>query len=134
MPVSVRILVLLCGLAFFWTFLLLAKRGSVKPFYSGLWLLVALAMLSLVIFEKHYKLLADALQIRDASFLVFVGAIVFLLVYVVHLSIKVSELSDRAQELITTVAILEREQRAETRGPLNPIEPHSPSPERKGTI
>lgn len=111
MPPSVRFLVVCCALAFFGTFLLLAKRGSVKPFYSALWLVVSGGMLSLVVFEKHYKHAADWLGLRDASFLVFVGAILFLLVYVVHLSIKISELSDRVQELISNTAILERDQR-----------------------
>ena len=33
MPLSLKILVVICASAFFLTFLLLAKRGSVKPFY-----------------------------------------------------------------------------------------------------
>ncbi len=108
MPVSLRILVVLCSLAFLATFLFLAKRGTVKPFYSALWLAVSFLMLSLVVFEKFYKGIADDLGIRDASFLVFVGAILFMLVYILHLSVKISELSDRMQEVISTVSILER--------------------------
>jgi hypothetical protein len=108
MPPALRILVVVCSLAFLGTFLFLAKRGSVKPFYSALWLLVSFLMFSLVIFERFYKSVADELGIRDASFLVFVGAILFMLVYILHLSIKMSELSDRMQEVISTVAILER--------------------------
>ncbi len=108
MPLSLKILVVLCSLAFLGTFLLLAKRGAVKPFYCVLWLMVSLLMFSLVLFEKTYKTIADDLGIRDASFLVFVGAILFMLVYILHLSVKFSELSDRMQEVISTVAILER--------------------------
>jgi hypothetical protein len=108
MPVSLKILVFLCSTAFFGTFLFLAKRGAVKPFYSTLWLLVSVLMLSLAILEKQYKSLADELGIRDASFLVFVGAILFMLVYILHLSLKISELSDRMQEIISNVSILEQ--------------------------
>jgi hypothetical protein len=108
MPLSLKILVVICAAAFFLTFLLLAKRGSVKPFYSALWLLISLLMLSVATFEKFYKSIADHLGIRDASFLIFVGAILFLLVYVLHLSVKISELSDRMQEVISSVAILDQ--------------------------
>ena len=108
MPLSLKILVVICAAAFFLTFLLLAKRGSVKPFYSALWLLISLLMLSVATFEKFYKGIADRLGIRDASFLIFVGAILFLLVYVLHLSVKISELSDRIQEVISNVAILDQ--------------------------
>ncbi len=108
MPLSLKILVVLCAGAFFVTFLWLAKRGSVKPFYSALWLLISLLLLSLVVFEKIYKSLADHLGIRDASFLIFVGAILFLMIYVLHLSVKISELSDRMQEVISNAAILDQ--------------------------
>src|SRR5438105_2656949 len=111
MPVALKILVVLCSGAFLGTFLLLAKRGAVKPFYSTLWLIVSFLMLSLVVFEKFYKSIADHLGIRDASFLVFLAAILFMLVYILHLSIKMSELSDRIQEVISNLAILERQVR-----------------------
>jgi hypothetical protein len=114
MPPSLKILVVICASAFLLTFLLLAKRGSVKPFYSALWLLISLLMFSVAAFEKCYKGVADHLGIRDASFLIFVGAILFLLVYVLHLSVKISELSDRMQEVISNVAILD--QRIRERG------------------
>ena len=109
MTLSLKIIAVLCALALFGTFLFLVRKRSVTPFYSTLWLGVSILMLSLVVFEKFYKSIADLLHIRDASFLVFIGAIVFLLVYVLHLSIKLSELSDRVQELISSVAVLDKE-------------------------
>jgi hypothetical protein len=126
MTFPIKILVLLCATAFFFTFLLLIKRGSVKPFYSSLWLLVSLLMFSVVPFEGCYKQVATWLNIRDASFLVFLGAIVFLLLYVLHLSIKISELSDRMQELISQTAILDQTLRK-----LNPEPPAGPAPQAK---
>jgi len=109
MSLNLKIIALLCALVLFATFLFLVRKRSVTPFYSTLWLGVSVLMLSLVVFEKFYKSIADHLQIRDASFLVFIGAIVFLLVYVLHLSIKLSELSDRVQELISNVAVLDKD-------------------------
>jgi hypothetical protein len=108
MPPNVKIMAALCAVAFFMIFLFLVRRRSIKPFYASLWLCVSALMLSLVVFERFYKELADWLQLRDASFLIFLGAIGFLSVYALHLSIKVSEISDRVQELISQVAILDR--------------------------
>ena len=108
MQLSLKIIAALCSVAFFVTFLFLVRKRSVTPFYSTLWLCVSVLMLSLVVFEGFYKSIAVHLHIRDASFLVFIGAILFLLVYVLHLSVRMSELSDRVQELISSVAVLDR--------------------------
>lgn len=111
MQASLKILILLFGIIFLIIFISLLRRRNVKPFYSTLWLLVSLFMISLVVFEKLYKWIATTLGITDASFLVIVGIISFLLVYVLHLSVKISQMSDRIQELISSNAILEHKLR-----------------------
>jgi hypothetical protein len=68
-------------------------------------------MLSVVLFESVYKWIATELGLTDASFLIIVVLISFLMVYVLYLSIKVSEMSDRIQELISHNGILENELR-----------------------
>ncbi|PKP39117.1 MAG: hypothetical protein CVT98_03210 [Bacteroidetes bacterium HGW-Bacteroidetes-15] len=109
MNISLKILVVLVGILFSFIFFSLARKKSIKPFYTTLWLLVTLFIFSLVIFEKFYKWVATQLGITDASFLVIVGFISFLLLYVLYLSIKISVISDRIQELISHSSILENE-------------------------
>ena len=109
MPLSIKLLVLVFGLVFLAIFISLLRKKSMKPFYSILWLLVAFFMLSLVVFEKFYKWIATTLGVYDATVLVIIGLILFLLMYVLHLSIKISEMSDRIQELISHTSILEHE-------------------------
>jgi len=109
MALNFKILTLLFGIIFFMIFISAVRQKSFKTFYSTLWLLVSLFMFSLVVFEKAYKTIATLLGIRDASFLVIVSLIAFLLVYVLHLSEKVSIMSDRIQELISHNSILENE-------------------------
>jgi hypothetical protein len=109
MPQYIKILLTLFSISFFTGFVLLVRHRSVKPFYSFLWLTIALGMLSIVVFERVYKAIATMLGISDASFMVMVGLITFLLVYVFYLSIKISEMSDRIQELISFSAMLEHE-------------------------
>lgn len=109
MNISLKILVVLVGILFSLIFFSLARKKSVKPFYTTLWLIVTLFIFSLVVFEKFYKWVASQLGIADASFLVIVGFISFLLLYVLYLSIKISVISDRIQELISHSSILENE-------------------------
>jgi hypothetical protein len=109
MQLSLKILILLFSFIFLVVFISLLKRRNIKPFYSTLWLMVSLFMISLVAFEKGYKWIATSLGIADASFLIIVSLISFLLVYVLHLSIRISQMSDRIQELISYAGILEHE-------------------------
>lgn len=109
MQLSLKILVLVFGFIFLFVFVSLLKKKNTKPFYTTLWLLVALFTISLVVFESFYKWIATSLGIVDASFLIIVGLIAFLLVYVLYLSIKISQMSDKIQELISYTGILEHE-------------------------
>lgn len=68
-------------------------------------------MFSIVFFEKLYKWVATLLGISDASFLIIIGIIFFLLIYVLHLSIKISEMSDKIQELISYISIIDKKMR-----------------------
>ena len=109
MPLYIKFLTGFLSILFFLFFINIIKKRSIKPFYSFLWLVISFLMVSVVVFEKFYKLLATQLGITDASFLIIIGVIFFLLVYVLYLSIKVSEMSDRIQELISFTSILEKE-------------------------
>lgn len=111
MSLTLKLLVLVFGVILFTVFIILVRKRSVKPFYSAIWLIISIFIFSFVVFEKFYKWIATQLNISDASFLVIVGLISFLLVYVMYLSIRISELSDRIQELISHSAILEHDVR-----------------------
>lgn len=108
MQPSVKIIALLCSLFFFYVFFMLIKRKSMNPFYTCLWFFIGCVMVSVVVFEKFYKSLATFMGVHDASFLFLIGVIFFLLMYVLHLSIKFSEVPNRIQALISRVAILEK--------------------------
>ncbi len=111
MQFSIKILTLLLGIFFLVVFILLLRKKNVKPFYTTLWLLIALFMISLVVFESFYKKIATIIGVPDASFLIIVTLISFLLIYVLYLSIKISSMSDNIQELISHASILEHELR-----------------------
>ena len=66
-------------------------------------------MLSTVLFEGFFKRISTYLGLNDASLLIIITLISFLIIYVLHLSIKISEMGDRIQELISFASILEKE-------------------------
>lgn len=111
MPLYLKIVSALFAIIFFLTFISLVRKKSIKPFYSTLWLLVSLFMISVVVFEKLYKWIAVTIGLTDASFLIIIVLISFLMVYVLHLSIKISEMGDRIQELISFTSILDNKLR-----------------------
>ncbi|MBN2354890.1 DUF2304 domain-containing protein [candidate division KSB1 bacterium] len=125
MPLNFKILAFLSAITFFAIFISLVKRKSIKPFYAFLWFTISMIFLSVVVFEQLYKRLADFLQLTDASFFIIVGVIFFLMVYVLHLSLRISEMADRIQELISYTAILENRIRkidaTFDRGPSEPV-------------
>ncbi|HNV62496.1 MAG TPA: DUF2304 domain-containing protein [Candidatus Cloacimonas acidaminovorans] len=109
MGLAVKILATLYGLLLFAMFIVMARKRGIKPFYTTLWLIVSLFMFSFILFESFYQWLSQLLRIESATLFVIVGLISFLFVYVLYLSIKISELSNKVQELISYTAILEKE-------------------------
>jgi hypothetical protein len=100
MPIFIRVLLAIFSVSFFVGFVLLVRNKSVKPIYSFLWLMVALGMLSIVVFEKFYKSIATCLN-HGCILHGYCGFDIILLVYVFYISIKLSEMSDKIQELIS---------------------------------
>lgn len=111
MGTVVKILALIYGLVLFGAFIIMSRKKYVKPFYTTLWLIISLFMFSFVLFEGFYRKLAAFLRIENATTFVIVGFISFLLIYVLYLSLKISELSNRTMELISHASILEKELR-----------------------
>ncbi len=111
MQFSLKVIITILGLCFITIFLNLVRRRSIRPFYCLVWLAVGLMMLSFVVLENVYKFVASFLGITDASFLVIISIISFLLIYILHMSLTISDMSDRIQELISFTSILEKKVR-----------------------
>lgn len=107
MPFFLQLISLIFSITFILVFIALSRKKAIKPFYSTLWLFVSLFMLSVVLFEEFYKNIATAFGLTDASFLIIITLLSFLLIYVLYLSLKISEMGDRIQELISYTSILE---------------------------
>jgi hypothetical protein len=73
-----------------------------------MWILIAIFLVSVPLLEKFYKWVAtNVIGINDARHIIYVVLIGFLLVYIFHLTVRISKMNDQVQELISYSAILE---------------------------
>ncbi len=110
MGIRVKILAFIIGIGFFLFVLRSIKRNGMRPSYAVLWMFISLFLISVPALEPFYQWLAGSvLGIIDARHVIYIVLIGFLLVYVFYLTLKICQMSDRIQELISYTAILETE-------------------------
>lgn len=110
MGLKIKIVTLIIGLIFFFFISRYSKKNAFKPAYTFLWFLVSMFLISIPVAEPFYKWITSSLiGILDARHIIYIVLIGFLLVYVFYLTIKISKLEDQMQELISFMAILEKE-------------------------
>jgi hypothetical protein len=97
------------SLAILGTVLGLTAGGRLKPRYALLWLTAAGALVVVSVWRESIDLVGEAFGIAYKPALIFLGADVFLMLILLHLSVVVSRLTDRARALAQEVAILRQE-------------------------
>lgn len=107
MQIEIKFISIILSLLFFFVFFRLVHRRFINPFFLILWSGIGLAMLSVWPFHDFYVWIAKLLGITDATYLFFIGAILFLMVYCLYLTVQISLASDRIQELISYSAYLD---------------------------
>jgi hypothetical protein len=109
MGLKVKLLALMLGLLFFAVVIAVIKRRAIKPAYAVLWIAVSLFLMSVPVLESFYVWFTySVLGIIDARHTIYIGLIGFLLVYVLYLTMKVSRMDDRIQQVISHLAVFER--------------------------
>jgi len=110
MGIRLKVLAFLVGVAFLLFVLRSIKRNGMRPSYAVLWLVISIFLISVPALEPFYQWVAGpVLGIIDARHVIYMVLIGFLLVYVFYLTLKICQMSDRIQELISYTAILETE-------------------------
>jgi hypothetical protein len=108
MGIRVKLLIALTGIMFFILVSRSIRTSSIRPTFALLWLVIVTFLLSIPFFERFYKWLSvSVIGITDARHIIYIPVIGFLLLYVFYMTILLSKLSDRIQELITHTALLE---------------------------
>lgn len=91
------------------------RSSSMRPTLAWLWLSMAGFLVSVPLLAPVYKWVSSVVMgVDDARTLIYMALLGFLLVFALYMTLKVSAMSDRIQELISHTAILES--RIEGRG------------------
>jgi hypothetical protein len=104
---SVTLFAALSSLMIFAVIIELIRRGRLREQYALLWLGTASVILVLGLWRDGLNELADALGIAYPPNALFVLAIAFMLLLLLHYSTVISKLSDRTTTLTQRIAILE---------------------------
>lgn len=110
MDLSHVILVLLAGLLMMVVVLGLIRARAIPPSAVLLWLCICLLVISIPFFEEYYRVIANKIiGFDDARHMFYVFSIFFLLVYSLYLTIKISQLSNYINILMSEFSIMEME-------------------------
>lgn len=85
----------------------LVRRKKLKEGYSILWLLVGILMTIIPLWSKFLFVIAQFFQVSDSSSLIFLLGIIFLSIYVVHLSVTITSLEEDREKFSIDYAILQ---------------------------
>ncbi|MCK5237334.1 MAG: DUF2304 domain-containing protein [Deltaproteobacteria bacterium] len=88
------------------------RRGLLKEKYSVLWIVSSLIILALSIWQGVLDRIAVMLGVSYAPSLLFLVALIFVLLILLHFSVAISVLTDRTKRLAQDIAILRQEKEA----------------------
>ncbi|MCP3774564.1 DUF2304 domain-containing protein [Paenibacillus sp. MZ04-78.2] len=91
----------------------LVRRQRLKEQYSLLWILFGIALFGLSLNIRIVEKFANILDIKYAPAMLFLFGLLFCFVFILHLTIVISKLTDRVLKLSQTIAIMEQERRNE---------------------
>ena len=91
----------------FITIIYLVKKGKLREEYSWLWLLTGLVILTLVIWYDLLLLLTKLIGAVLPTTTLFIFGIIFLVLIVLHFTIKISALTNQIKNLAQKISLLE---------------------------
>ena len=107
MEPRVRLVAILASLALLLVVLELVRRRRLLERYALLWVLSAVALIALAVFQPLLNEIAAVMGIRYPPSALFLIAFGFVLLLLLHFSIAVSRLSDQSKVLAQRVAIMD---------------------------
>ena len=127
-PLKIQIASVAASLCFLYYVGRLILKGRLREEYALVWAVSTLLLLIFSIWRDGLRVLSEALGVFYPPSLVFMGAIFFILIYLLHVSVSVSRLQAQnktlAQEIAFLREVMEKQRPADDPPPrvLNPDE------------
>ena len=107
MTLQQKIFAFLISFLVFITIIYLVKKGKLREEYSWLWLLTGLVILTLVIWYDLLLFLTKLIGAVLPTTTLFIFGIIFLVLIVLHFTIKISALTNQIKNLAQKISLLE---------------------------
>ena len=107
MTLQQKIFALLTSFLLFIIIIYLVKKGKLREEYSWLWLLTSLVILTLVIWYDLLLLLTKLIGAVLPTTTLFIFGIIFLVLIILHFTIKISALTNQIKNLAQKISLLE---------------------------
>jgi len=105
-PVKIQIISIIISLCFLGYVGRLIVKGKLREEYSFVWLVGTVLLILFSFWQDGLEIAAKLLGVSVASNLIFMAAIFVILIYLLHLSVVVSQLHDKNKKLSQDIALL----------------------------
>jgi len=107
MTLQQKIFAILTSFLLFITIIHLVKKGKLREEYSWLWLLTGFVILALVIWYDLLLLLTELIGAVLPTTTLFIFGIIFLVLIILHFTIKISAMTNQIKNLSQKISLLE---------------------------
>ncbi len=107
LPLRAQIVAVIGCVLFLFFVLELVRRRRLREEYSILWMAVSVALAVLAVWDGLLLAITRAVGAFNANSVIFFFGLLFLLTVVLHLTVRVSELSETNKNLTQALALLE---------------------------
>lgn len=107
----IQIISIIVSLAFLYYVSRLIVKGKLREEYAIFWIISTILLITFSVWRDGLVVFAELFGVYDAPNLVFTAAIFAIFVYLIHLSVVVSQLQDKNRSLAQDVALLKTELR-----------------------
>ncbi len=110
MKVTILLFLIIVSILFFIVILRLIRRNLLPTSSTLLWAIIGIIFFSIPFLNDFYRYFAvNVMGFADATNIIYIFSIGFLMLYSLYLTVKLKRSSDRIQVLISQQAIIEAE-------------------------
>lgn len=105
-PIRIQIISIVVSISFLVYIGYLVVKGKLREEYAIFWIICTIILITFSFWREGLAILSRLLGVFDAPNLVFMGAILGIFIYLIHLSVVVSKLHEKNKKLSQEIALL----------------------------